>query len=549
LCSDAHRIALGADREAQEDRKTVGDPTEVALVEAAAAAGFEKAALEAALPRLAEAPFDSDRRRMTTVHRLPDTLPPALEALAPQLSAVSGGVVGFTKGGVEAVLGRCTAVWSDDGDPHPLDEAMKARIAAAHDRLADEGMRVLAVAFRPLPPSVEWEGEAEGAADPEAVEEDLTFLGLLGLLDPPRAEVPQAVATCLEAGIRPILITGDHPLTARAIARQVGILSDLDEGAVVVGTTLARLSDEELEAVVDRAPLYARVAPEHKLRLVEALQRRGEVVAMTGDGVNDAPALKRADIGVAMGRVGTDVAKEAADMVLRDDNFATLVTAVEEGRRIYDNIRKFVRFLLTSNSGEIWVMLLGPLLGLPLPLLPLQILWMNLVTDGLPALALGVEPTEKDVMRRPPRPPAEGILGRGLAVQVLVMGLLLGVVTLSVGVVYWNAEVDTWRTVLFTTLVFAQLSLALAVRSERASFFALGAFSNPALLGAVLLSTLLHLAVVYLPPFQGFFATVPLSWNELGVALAVGSFPFWALEGWKWGTRRLGGACLGGSIQ
>jgi len=395
-------------------------------------------------------------------------------------------------------------------------------------------MRVLAVALHPLE-------QTPGSSEEEmaTVESDLLFLGLVGLIDPPRAEAAAAVATCRGAGIRPVMITGDHPLTAAAIARQVGILQEgepLMEGAALDG-----LSEEALGEVVRRTTLYARVAPEHKLRLIEALQGQGEVVAMTGDGVNDAPALKRADIGVAMGKVGTDVAKEAADMVLRDDNFATLVAAVGEGRMIYDNIRKFVRFLLASNSGEIWVMLLGPLCGLPLPLLPLQILWMNLITDGLPALALGVEPAEEDVMRRPPRPPAEGILGRGLAGEVLGLGFLLGVLSLALGGVFWYAGSPRWQTILFTTLVFSQLSLALAVRSERASLFHQGLFSNPALLGAVLLSALLHLAVVYAPPLQSFFNTVALTPGELAIAVAVSTLPFWALEGWKMGKRRTKG--------
>ncbi len=366
--------------------ETEGDPTESALVAAAARCGLGKKDLERALPRVREAPFDSARRRMTTVHRRGEDLP-FLPSDAPFLA--------FTKGAVEGLLPLSRHVWTE-GRLEPLDKAWRERIEAAGDRMAQQGMRVLGLAWRPfddLPPP---------GTPAAAMERDMVFLGLAGLIDPARPGVQQAVRTCETAGIRPVMITGDHPLTALRIASDLGISA---KGRVLTGRDLAGMSAEELAAHVEEVSVYARIAPEQKLSIVSALQRRGHVVAMTGDGVNDAPALKKADIGVAMGRAGTDVAKEAADMVLLDDNFATIVAAVEEGRVLYDNLRKFIQYLLMSNLGEILVMLLAPLLGMPLPLLPLQILWINLVTDGLPALALAVEPAEKDVMRRPPLPP------------------------------------------------------------------------------------------------------------------------------------------------
>jgi Ca2+-transporting ATPase len=332
-------------------------------------------------------------------------------------------------------------------------------------------------------------------------------------VDPARPEVPEAIEVCRTAGIRPIMITGDHPLTSRYVAEQIGLASG---AKVLVGEEVACLAAAQLDTAVREVSVFARVTPEHKLSIVEALQRQGQVVAMTGDGVNDAPALKRANIGVAMGGSGTDVAREAATLVLQDDNFATIVAAVEEGRIIYANLRKFTRYMLASNSGEVWVMLLAPLLGLPLPLLPLQILWMNLVTDGLPALALAVEPAERDTMRRPPRRPDEGLLSGGAGMWVLLMGGLLGLVALAGGYGFWTTNHDGWQTILFTTLTLSQICLALAARSERESLFRMGLFSNKAMLGAAILTVLLQLAVVYLPVGQALFHTVPLSIGDPG---------------------------------
>jgi Ca2+-transporting ATPase len=332
------------------------------------------------------------------------------------------------------------------------------------------------------------------------------------------------------------MITGDHPLTAMQIARELGIASDHPP---VTGLELAKISVDELEAQVDQVSVYARVSPEHKLKIVQALQDRGQIVAMTGDGVNDAPALKRADIGVAMGITGTDVSKEASDMVLLDDNFATIVAAVNEGRTIYDNIRKFIKYTLTSNAGEIWVMVLAPFLGMPLPLLPLQILWINLVTDGLPGLAMGVEPPESNTMRRPPYDPRESIFGRGLARHVAWVGLLMGIVSLGIGYVTWRSGWASWQTMLFTTLTLSQMGHALAVRSTD-SLFRIGLLSNPALVGAVSLTFVLQMAVVYIPFLQGLFKTTALSAEQLLASLALATVVFWGVELEKWVLRRVG---------
>jgi Ca2+-transporting ATPase len=340
---------------------------------------------------------------------------------------------------------------------------------------------------------------------------------MLGLIDPPREAVPGAITETLAAGIRPVMITGDHPLTARHIAQKIGITHS---DQVVLGPELDEMSDEELATAAQTVDVFARVSPEHKLKLISALQDHGDLVAMTGDGVNDAPALKKADIGVAMGITGTDVSKQASDMVLLDDNYATIVAAVEEGRVIYDNIRKFIKYLLTCNTSEILVMVIGPFLGMPLPLLPLQILWMNLVTDGLPALALGVEPAEDDVMDRPPRSASETIFGEGTAVFIGVFGMMMSLITLGIGWWMWNGDDDAWQSVLFTALIFAQLGLALEVRSERRSIFSIGWFTNKAMLAAVGIGIAAHLAILYLPVLQEVFGTVPLDAAHFAIATA-----------------------------
>ena len=370
-------IALNNDSQEDAEGAEIGDPTEIALHRVAKEQGFDKKRLESEFPRVAEIPFDSDRKSMTTFHKWSD-----------------GTFIAFTKGAPEMVIEKANRAWADDG-PVPLDRAELLRV---NEEMASRGLRVLCIALR------RWK-KLPDSYDPETVEQDLIILGLVGMMDPPRDEAKDAVALCKAAGIIPVMITGDHPITASAVARRIGILDENDSDNVLSGRELEDLSLEEFEKRVEHIRVYARVAPEQKLKIIKALQDKGQFVAMTGDGVNDAPALKRANIGIAMGITGTDVSKEAAHMILLDDNFSTIIKAVQEGRKIYDNIRKFIKYLLTTNSGEIWTLFLAQLVGLPVPLLPIHILWVNLVTDSLPALALSVEPAEGDVMRRPPQKP------------------------------------------------------------------------------------------------------------------------------------------------
>ena len=496
LNNDVQRSGLGL----------TGDPTEVALAAAAEDAGYYKDELEQSLPRIAELSFDTDRKLMTTLHHGDD------------------GIVAHVKGAPEQVLACCTSAQDRSAEESfPTEEILEDARS-----LGRQGYRVLALAYREFPDLP--------AISPETVEADLTFLCLVGLTDPPRPEARSSVDKCRAAGIVPVMITGDHPDTAEHIAARIGI----GDGAapVITGKELAALSDEELGARALRARVYARVDPEQKIRIVRALQDAGQFVAMTGDGVNDAPALKRAGIGVAMGKRGTDVAREAAEMVLLDDNFATIVSAVEEGRRVYDNIRKFLRYTMTSNSGEIWTLLLAPLLGLPIPLVPIQILWINLVTDGLPGLALSAEPAEHDVMNRPPRAPRESIFARGLWQHMLLVGLLIGGLSISAQAWSYTRGVDYWQTMVFTTLVIAQLFNALAIRSERDSLWSQGLTSNPQLLGAVILTVLLQLAVIYVPAFNPIFKTLPLPMEDLLACFALGSIVFVAVETEKWCVRK-----------
>jgi Ca2+-transporting ATPase len=412
-------------------------------------------------------------------------------------------------------------VWSG-GETEPLDDSWRMRILKANNEMAQNGMRVLGLAFR-----------QSDVAEP--VESELIFIGMVAMIDPARPEVLGAVSEAKAAGIRPVMITGDHPLTAAYIAAELGIA---ESKRTLTGRDLDALTVEQLEEVVEEVPVYARVSPEHKLKLVQALQDRGHIVAMTGDGVNDAPALKKAEIGVAMGITGTDVSKEASDVILLDDNFATIVAAVKEGRRIYDNIRKFIKYTMTSNAGEIWVMLLAPFIGMPLPLTSLQILWVNLVTDGLPGLALAVEPAERKVMQRPPYPPNENIFGRGMARDILWIGLLMGLVSLGVGYLYYRidpaASPAVWQTVIFTTLTLAQMGNALATRSEQDTLWQRGLFSNKILLGSVLLTFALQLAVIYVPFLNQAFSTTPLSLRDLLITLGFSAIVFLAVETFKW---------------
>ena len=525
LCNDA---ALTAN----DHRFTaVGDPTEGALVVAGAKVGLMKPEIEKVLPRVDEVPFDSTRKRMTTIHRTPTTAAETPDALEDLLETLEGDLppfVALTKGAVTGLLDHSTRVWVN-GEVQDLDEAMRDRIAASEEGLASKGMRVLGLAVRPLEDS--W---ANGD-----VEEELIFVGMFGLIDPPRETVPGAVAETRSAGIRPVMITGDHPLTARHIAQNIGITTS---DRVVTGPELDAMTEEERKRTAEEVSVFARVSPEHKLELISALQADGELVAMTGDGVNDAPALKKADIGIAMGITGSDVSKQAADMVLLDDNYATIVAAVEEGRVIYDNIRKFIAYLLTCNTSEIIVMIVGPILGMPLPLLPLQILWMNLVTDGLPALALGVEPAEDDVMARPPRSATESIFGGGTTRFIVIFGLVLSVVTLAGGWYLWQPggeQADpAWQSVLFTMLIFGQLGLALEVRAEKRSLFTVGLFTNKAMLGAVGIGLAAHLFILYVPFAQRVFGTVPLDAAHFALAIGGALVVMASVEVYKVGLRR-----------
>ncbi len=521
LCNDATlQIDSGTGK-----YELVGDPTEGALLVAAARGGMVKPDLQKALPRVAELPFDSDRKRMTTIHKRTDA------GLDKNLAPVWGKdgytsatpFIAITKGAVDGLLEVTTHVW-EQGTAEPLTDARRAAILADNERMARNGMRVLGVAFRPMP-------STEGFNE---VETELIFLGLVGMIDPPRPEVRAAVATCRTAGIRPVMITGDHPLTASYIARDLGIATD---AKVITGTQLNTMSDAELAKVVTTTSVFARVSPEHKLKIVVALQHQGQVVAMTGDGVNDAPALKKADIGVAMGITGTDVSKEASDMVLRDDNFATIVAAVEEGRVIYDNLRRFVKFAVAGNIGKVLVMLLWPVLfflsGLPLEaavaLLPLQLLWLNLMTDGLLGLSMGVEPAEKNVMRRTPHKPTNGIFSGGMGWQVTWVGITIGVLTLGVGFWYYSQGYAQWQTVMFTALAFLQVFQALATRSNTESLFTIGVFSNRVMWGVIGLVVGLQLVALY-TPLGVFLGLVPLTAVELLVCVGLGLALFLAIE-------------------
>jgi len=535
LCNDA---ILECEDEGR-NYKIIGDPTEGALAVAAARMGLSKEMLEVYFPRQSEIPFDSERKRMTTVHELPssiDSLPTSLQnAWDWGQWAVLGGTnsIALVKGAADNLLEISNQVWAVD-QVEPLTTDWRNRIEAANASLANQGMRVMGVAYRILDsvPNEEKRKAHEGiGTKAKNLEQDLVFIGLLGMIDPARSEVKEAINTCRLAGIRPVMITGDHPLTASFIARELDLKG---EGEVSTGQELERLSDQELEKLVLTTSVYARVSPEHKLRIVQALQEQRQIVAMTGDGVNDAPALKKADIGVAMGITGTDVSKEASDMVLLDDNFATIVLAVREGRIIYDNIRKFIQYTLTSNAGEILVVLLAPFLGMPLPLLPIQILWINLVTDGLPGLALGVEIGERNTMRRPPYPPNENVFARGLTANVIGFGLLMGLVSLGVGFWFWRIGSPHWQTMVFSTLTLSEMGYVMAIRSTRDSLFSIGLFSNKALLGAVALTTLLQFTVVYIPFLQSIFNTTTLPLKELSICLGLSTFLFVVVEFQKW---------------
>ncbi len=508
-------LALSNDARADSNGSIIGDPTEAALFSLARENGYEKTRLEADHPRVAELPFDSERKLMTTFHEMAG-------------SGEGEKYASFTKGAVEVLLDRSVSVLMSDGIK-PLDRKEVERIS---ERIAADGLRVMAIAMRT------WDALPRDLLSEQA-ESGLVLLGLMGMMDPPREEAKQAVAECRSAGITPVMITGDHPLTASTIAKRVGILDGDDPKAVITGKELDALTLEEFEQRVESIRVYARVAPEQKLKIVQALQDRGHFVAMTGDGVNDAPALKKADIGVAMGVTGTDVAKEASSMILLDDNFATIVKAVKEGRKIYDNIRKFIRYLLTTNSGEIWTLFLAPFFGLPIPLQPIHILWINLVTDGLPALALSLEPGEKDVMSRSPRHPQEGLFSHGLGYHAIWVGLLMAGVVLGLQAWAIHSGDSHWQTMVFTVLCILQLGHVMAIRSEKLSLFQQGLLSNKPLLTTVAVTICLQLATVYIPALNPVFKTQPLTAGELALVLGLSTIVFIAVEIEKYFKRRL----------
>ncbi|MEX2595353.1 MAG: calcium-translocating P-type ATPase, PMCA-type [Salibacteraceae bacterium] len=489
-----HAMALSNDVSRDKDGNWLGDSTEVALVQYAYENEIERSELEKTFPRLAELPFDSKRKCMTTIHETPN------------------GILAITKGAVDVLLHKLT----------PDQKANIPEYESKANKMAEKGYRVLGYAIKPLPSLPEKLNAGE-------IETSLTFIGFAGMMDPPRKEAKQAVAECKQAGIVPVMITGDHKFTAQAIAKQLGIISSKDE-MVLEGSELAKLTLEEYEKIAEKIRVYARVNPEQKLKIIKTLQDKHQFVAMTGDGVNDAPALKNADIGIAMGINGTEVTKEASHMILLDDNFATIVVAIKHGRRIFDNILKFIKYILTGNSAEIWAIFLAPFIGLPIPLLPIHILWINLVTDGLPGLALASEPSEKNSMTRPPRNPKQNIFAGSMAIHILWVGFLMGVITL--GMQAWSIQNGNahWQTMAFTVLCLSQMGHVMAIRSETQSIFKIGVFSNRPMLAALLLTIALQLIIIYTPFFNEIFRTQPLTMYELGITVLASSIVFWAVE-------------------
>jgi Ca2+-transporting ATPase len=502
-------------REEQGTWRIIGDPTEGALLVAAAKSDLWKDRLEAAQPFVGEIPFDPERKMMTVLRMATD------------------GPVAYVKGAPDLLLQRCTQHMTAEGQVEPLSEAARQEILAANAFYAQQALRVLGLARRPLVRAP----EDYRAAD---IECDLTFLGLMAMKDPLRPEAIVSVQACREAGIQTVMITGDHKETATAIARELGLLN----GHVALsGAELDRLTDTELSEHIERITVYARTSAEHKLRIVKAWKARGAIVAMTGDGVNDAPAVKEADIGVAMGLTGTDVTKEASDMVVTDDNFASIAAAVEAGRGIYTNIRKSVHYLLSCNIGEVFVMLLATVIGLPLPLLPVQILWINLVTDGLPALALAVDPVDPEIMKRPPRHPSARFLDRDRIILMSVQGLFVALITIAAFAycLYgMDQNLERARTVTFTVLVMAQLFHAFNCRSDRRSLFAIGWGTNKQLLWAAVGSATLQAAILTSPWTREVFKVAPFNPEHWLLALGIGLLPLAAMEAWKWLRARRG---------
>ena len=499
ICNDA-RLEETSDEAGQRSWQIVGDPTEGALVVAAAKSGAQRGDLDKAWPRVQEIPFDSERKRMSTIHRIDDTRAGALLPDAAPFMAL-------VKGAPDVILDLC-GQWLESGRGVSLNEVQRRLILEQNHDMASQALRVLAVAYRPLP-------ENPTNVNPETIEKDLIFVGLLGMIDPPRPEVIDALQVARTAGLKCIMVTGDYKDTAEAIARDIGLLTP--GGLVLTGADIEKLSDQELADRADQLTVCCRVSPQHKTRIVDALKSRGHVVAMTGDGVNDAPALKRANIGIAMGVSGSDVAKQTADMVLTDDNFASIVAAVEQGRIIYSNIRKFVYFLLACNVGEILIIFGSMLAGMPIPLRPVQLLWLNLVSDGAPALALGLEKGDPDVMKQPPRSPTEPVINRDMAIGIGVVSVVDALAILGVFYLALQRYPDhlaAAQTIAFATLCVSELIRAFTARSERHSVFSIGVFSNRWMVWAVGVSFLLVLTVIYVPFLRPFFDTVPLTVSD-----------------------------------
>ena len=511
LCNDGE-----AERAGDGSWSMIGDPTETALLQLAVNANIDVSALRTAVPRIGENPFDSSRKRMSTVHG-PIVETPAIETLFDAIDTARS--FAFTKGAIDGLVTRADHIRTADGIV-PFDDEQRGALLAANDEMAAAGLRVLGIAYR------SYAEPAPVATLVAEAESSLTIVGLVGIIDPPRSEVRDAVALCRSAGIRPVMITGDHPLTARAIAKQLGIAAD---ERVLTGLDLDQLTDAEFDAAVSQVAVFARVSPEHKLRIVGSLQQQRQVVAMTGDGVNDAPALKQADIGVAMGITGTDVTKEASDMVLRDDNFSTIVAAVEEGRVIYDNLRRFVSFAVAGNLGKIIVMLGWPIpyllaggeLDAAVALLPLQLLWLNLMTDGLLGLSMGAEPAERRVMQRAPHRPGASLWANGLGRQTAWIGALIGVASLGIGFAYRETGQAEWQTMIFTTLAFMQVFQAFGTRSRTESLRTIGFSSNRVMLAIASLVVALQLAALY-TPLRSFLDLDRLDVVDLAICIGLG---------------------------
>lgn len=486
LCIELNHDVLTTDSTLQ------GDPTEIGLVEFARQQKIYHQNWIKDYKRIFELPFDSDRKRMSTIH------------------AFNNQLLVITKGAVESVLDICT------------DEVNNNTINQITRNFAENGKRVLAYSYKII-------DTLPKVISINSIENNMRFVGLTAMIDPPRIEANKAISDCYSAGITPVMITGDHPITAKAIAIETGIIRNVTD-LLITGSELSALSDDEYEHKLEFIKVYARVSPEQKLKIVRILQKKNHFVAMTGDGVNDAPALKRADIGVAMGISGSDVSKESADMILLDDNFATIINAVKEGRRIYDNIKKFVKYVMTCNSGEIWTVFLIPLLGMPVPLLPIHILWINLVTDGLPGLAMTSEPADDNILKRSPRKPDESIFSGGIAYHILWVGLLIGAVSIFTESWAFYHNNHKWQTMVFTVLCLSQLGHAMAIRSEIKSLFQQGVFSNKQLAWSVIFTLVLQMVVIYMPYFQKIFGTQSLSFMEFIICFGLSSIVFWAVE-------------------